>query len=936
MTIIICLLVVTALAAGVLYESAKHAASREGATEATRIATSLHGRIAATVSRVEDLATTLGERWPSRKSAFSTLADSLLQAPAVGRITLIRYVPASERARYERSGGAIKTAVPQRDGAHDRSRARAGASEQAHTRSLRRGATAARASGYFVAVGVNRATLRASEVGIDIGGEPLRRRALLAAARLGRARATKPVAPLSDPTGRRRAIVLFAPIYEGGTTPARGARTHAALKGYVAVTFEFSIISNALELLIPHSERFAVTDGKVTVAGRGQPSQATHAIAEVAGVEWQVTVSDPPINLSIVYDVLLAGCAFTLLIGGLSVAAGRRERDALLAIQHGTVEREAAESAAVNAETRFRTAFAEAPIGMALLSLEGQMLQVNRALARITGHSEEQLLTMSFADLTYPEDRGYDELAAAWTTHGHDVEKRLLKASGEIALVSAHTTLIRDAEDLPSYLLAQVEDITARRRYEARLQHLADHDPLTGLLNRRAFERELSSALESCANPDGAVLVLDLDAFKEVNDTLGHAAGDELITRVAAALSKRLRGNDAIARLGGDEFAILLRDGGGAAIETVARSLLATVHEQRAARGPGGRERPVTASIGIAPLAQHASLSASEVLAKADLAMYDAKEAGRDRAETYGEGALTGVEPGGALDGARKARIEARLEWAERVRAALDDDNLTLDAQPVLDATSGRIVQFELLLRLRGDDGAVIAPGRFLPAAERYGLIREIDRWVVSAALKMLAEQARVRRFPTVEINLSGASLNDHGLVEHVSAELEGSQVHPSQLIFEVTETAAIGNINAARDCAERLGALGCRFALDDFGAGFGSFYYVKHLPFELIKIDGEFVRNCTTSEVDRLVIRAIVELVRGMGKQTIAEFVGDAATLEVVRALGVDYAQGFYLGRPAPLSSWLAYADGAASRPDADVHNEAAAPVALSAAVPH
>jgi diguanylate cyclase (GGDEF)-like protein len=444
--------------------------------------------------------------------------------------------------------------------------------------------------------------------------------------------------------------------------------------------------------------------------------------------------------------------------------------------------------------------------------------------------------------------------------------------------------------------VAEQELARDRRRHESELQYMADHDPLTGLLNRRAFERSLEEHLARGERygHEGAVLVVDLDDFKGVNDTLGHSAGDELIGRVAGALASRLRESDTLARLGGDEFAVLTPVGDRAEAERLAQLLLGVVRREHAARGPGGRERPITASIGLAPLEGAQPIRAEEALINADLAMYDAKEAGRDRSETYG-----GTSRG-------QARIEARLQWVERIRAALDEDRLVLYAQPVVETATGRTTQHELLVRMVDTRGEVILPGSFLPIAERFGLIREIDRWVVTHAIRWLGEHRAQGRRPTVELNLSAHSLGDPQLAAHIGRELRAAGVHATQLIFEVTETTAIGNITAARAFAERLGELGCRFALDDFGAGFGSFYYLKHLPFDFIKIDGEFVRNCTSDPTDRLVIGAVVELARGLGKRTIAEFVGDAATLATLRYLGVDYAQGFHLGSPMPLEHAL------------------------------
>ncbi len=274
--------------------------------------------------------------------------------------------------------------------------------------------------------------------------------------------------------------------------------------------------------------------------------------------------------------------------------------------------------------------------------------------------------------------------------------------------------------------------------------------------------------------------------------------------------------------------------------------------------------------------------------------MYDAKEAGRNRFETYNSSSTA------------KTGIQARLEWVERIRTALEENLFTLHAQPVVEAATGDTTQLELLIRMTGPDDELVMPASFLPIAERFDLIGEIDRWVVTHTIELLHAQARRGVRPTVEVNLSGHSLTDPDLAAHIASELRDSNVDPTQLVFEVTETAAITNIEAAQHFAEQLAHLGCRFALDDFGAGFGSFYYLKHLPFDFIKIDGEFIRQLVADPTDRLVVSAVVDLARGLGKRTIAEFVGDEPTVIALRELGVDYLQGYHLGKPAPLESWL------------------------------
>jgi diguanylate cyclase (GGDEF)-like protein/PAS domain S-box-containing protein len=552
------------------------------------------------------------------------------------------------------------------------------------------------------------------------------------------------------------------------------------------------------------------------------------------------------------------------------------------------------------AEQRFRTAFEAAPIGMALSDLDGCFIQVNDALCAITGYTREELEEMSFAELSHPADAARDEEMMSSLLSGEQstywMEKRYVDVVGQVVWVAVHATLVRAADGTPQHFLGQIQDVSERVRYEAQLQHMADHDPLTGLLNRRSFERELNQHINRVQRygAEGAALVLDIDRFKHINDTLGHNVGDELIVKVAQTLRTRLRDSDVLARLGGDEFAVLLPRGGRTEAEAVAESILASVRAQSVLT-TAGRRRPITTSVGIALFGESEGLSAEDVLVNADLAMYDAKEAGRDRAATF-----SSHERGAS-------RMKARITWAERIRDALEEERFTLYAQPIVELRSGAVRQHELLLRMLDEQGEVIPPAAFIAIAERFDLMQEIDRWVVARAIRHMGEQRRLGRELTFEVNISGSSTGDPDLLTIIQRELAENDVNPVNLVLEVTETTAVANIPRAQEFAQRLAELGCRFALDDFGAGFGSFYYLKHLPFDILKIDGEFVRSCTTSQTDQLLVRAAVEIARGMGKETIAEYVGDEATVELLRELGVDYAQGFHVGRPAPLDQALA-----------------------------
>ncbi|MGO9752789.1 MAG: putative bifunctional diguanylate cyclase/phosphodiesterase [Solirubrobacteraceae bacterium] len=569
---------------------------------------------------------------------------------------------------------------------------------------------------------------------------------------------------------------------------------------------------------------------------------------------------------------------------------------ALLASLRDVTDRKRTENDLREAEERFRRAFDEAPIGMAMLDLELYFVQVNDALCEITGYSREQLEATSLGAITHPDDlveqerqtaRALADDAAGWRS-----ETRLVHAGQRPVWVATQSTLLRNAKGHPLRFLAQIQDITDRRRYEQRLRHLADHDPLTGLLNRRSFERELHahSVLTERYGGGGAAIVLDLDHFKFINDTLGHSTGDDTLARAAGVLRSRLREADVLARLGGDEFAVLLQHADAREACLVAEQLLESLRAETVELG--GRPRSLAASAGIALFGAEEGLSGEDVLVNADLAMYDAKHAGRDRAELYAAG-----DPGGS-------EMKGRVTWAQRIGRALHHNGFVLLAQPIVDLASRDTSQYELLLRMRDEHGDLVPPGPFLSIAERLGMVQEIDRWVTMQAIGSLAQaQARGEEL-VLEVNLSGLSIGDPELLTLVSNELERTNVPACSLIFEVTETAAIVNITRAGQFVRDLTRLGCRFALDDFGAGYGSFYYLKHLPFDFLKIDGEFVKNCSTSATDRLLIKAVVDIATGMGKETIAEFVDDEQTTRLVTQLGVNYGQGFHLGHPTALTS--------------------------------
>jgi diguanylate cyclase (GGDEF)-like protein/PAS domain S-box-containing protein len=626
----------------------------------------------------------------------------------------------------------------------------------------------------------------------------------------------------------------------------------------------------------------------------------------VSGTPWRLVVTVPEERLyaplsSSGYWLPWGGLTVFVLASLLVAALLARLLKTRTELEADITQRRHVERELRDAETRFQRAFAGAPIGMALVDLDGAWRQVNRALCTMLRYTEPELLALTHHERTHPDDPPIDmarvgQLIAGEIDH-YDIEKRYLDARGDTVWALLSRSLVRDDDGRPLYFIAHIQDISERRRFEAQLSHLADHDALTGLFNRRRLEHELDRqvAYTTRYGTNAALLMLDLDNFKYVNDTLGHAMGDELIVRVAAALRERLRETDVLARLGGDEFAIILPETDAAAAALVATGLLETIgrdgvvlHDRRAIQ--------VSASIGIAAIEPGVVRTPAELMMNADVAMYDAKESGRSRFAVH--------DP----DDDSADRLTDTMTWAEAIRRALADDAFVLYQQPILDLRTDTIARHELLLRMVGADGEHVAPAMFIYIAERFGLIQEIDAWVVRQAVALVADQQRQHgRRLQLEVNLSGLSLTSPEVIATIERELEQTAIDPSCLTFEITETAAIVNIQQARTFAERLAELGCGFALDDFGAGFGSFYYLKHLPFDVLKIDGEFIRNVTNSVEDQVVVRSLASIATELGKKTVAEFVEDDATLALVRSYGVDYAQGYGIGRPQLVSEWLA-----------------------------
>ncbi len=555
-----------------------------------------------------------------------------------------------------------------------------------------------------------------------------------------------------------------------------------------------------------------------------------------------------------------------------------------------------------SAQAMVATVFEAARLGIYVLSAgeDGQptqMVECNAAFSAITGIDRSQLIGEPVSRLVHPDDelarrRLIDELLVGRHPVG---ELRYRRADGGYVwcMVVPAITFGPDGEQL---FVVQVLDITERREFERQLRHHAEHDSLTGLLSRRRFAEVLEMEVErvQATRKQSSLLLLDLDGFKDVNDAMGHSTGDALLRRMATALNRSLRGGDMVARIGGDEFAVLLPETDPAAAIAAAGKLVDAVHGNGRVSTDAGRIA-VTASVGITSWDASVDVDAEQLLAEADIAMYDAKAAGRNRAALFERGRQRHVE------------IASRGTRLTELRDAVSNGRFVLHAQPIVPLVSGdsevSVDTYELLVRMRREDGTLAMPAEFLPEAERHGLIEEVDRWVLQEAVRILKLRRLAGRQVSLSVNLCAATIEDPGLGDRIAAILESNAVPPELLTLELTETGALSDLGRASDLSSQLREIGCKFALDDFGSAFATLQYLKHIHFDLVKIDGEFVRNLPRSPADQLIVKAVAEMARGFGSKVVAEFVDSQETVDLLRTFGVEYGQGYFLGRPEPLS---------------------------------
>ncbi len=553
-------------------------------------------------------------------------------------------------------------------------------------------------------------------------------------------------------------------------------------------------------------------------------------------------------------------------------------------------ERKATEIMLLEAEERYRNLVVTAHDLVWSMDVKGNWTYLNAAAQHIYGYDAKELLNKPFNFLQPSESKNRDDRAFQSVVEGNELlgyETIHLDKDGRSRHISFNACPHIGADGKVQYITGTARDITEQKEYETELTYQTQHDKLTTLKNRSFFQEELECLISRTtrSGETSALIYLDLDQFKYVNDTIGHAAGDELLIEVSQLLKDKLREGDLLARFGGDEFTILIYNTNEHAIDIVAHNLLRFFESYRFFSK--SQLFNITCSMGIT-IIDNETQSAESALSHADIACNIAKKQGRNCFHIY--------DPANKqLDG-----MAEDMGWASRVKNAYENDLFSLVYQPIVSIEHGMVEDYEVLLRMDLDDGQRILPGGFIPAAERFGLINNVDRWTVSRAMHSLVKLHEQNPNIRFAINLSGRAFEDKELLPMIQGILDNTGLEPTCLTFEITETAAIANIAAAKKFIAKLKDMGCQFALDDFGTGFCSFAYLKNLPVDKLKIDGSFVQSLDTSKVDSVMVQSMNQIAHALGKQTIAEFVQNEKTLNILREYGVDYAQGHYFGKPS------------------------------------
>ena len=548
-------------------------------------------------------------------------------------------------------------------------------------------------------------------------------------------------------------------------------------------------------------------------------------------------------------------------------------------------------------EERFRSAFDHAPIGMALVAPDGRWLQVNQCLCDIVGYSENEFKGITFQAITHPDDLGDFLCQLKEVVEGqsptHQMEKRYLHKLGHEVWVLVGLSLIRDSESKCLHLIFQIQDITHRKRAEQQLVHEALHDALTGLPNRAWFMEQLQASLDLVHSHKDrlfAVLFLDLDRFKLINDSIGHMVGDQLLIGIAKRLSHCIRPGDKVARLGGDEFTILLDD-----IRSTTEAIEVADRIQNELSKPfsvGGYETFTTVSIGIA-LSNLDYKLPEDFLRDADTAMYQAKSLGKARHVIFDKG--------------MHARAVNLLQLETDLRRAIDRDEFFIEYQPIVELQTGRLTGFEALVRWRHPERGSVLPDRFISVAEETGFIVPIGQWVLlQACLQM--QRWNASHSPTnplsISVNLSGRQFTHSNLLEQITQILEITGLDPRLLKLEITESVVMESVETAAGTLEKLRAIGVELSIDDFGTGYSSLSYLHRLPIDTLKIDRSFVSRMAENNENKEIVRTIIMLAKTLGMGVIAEGVETRVQAELLRELGCECVQGYLVSKPLDAES--------------------------------
>ncbi|MCH8080075.1 MAG: EAL domain-containing protein, partial [Proteobacteria bacterium] len=547
----------------------------------------------------------------------------------------------------------------------------------------------------------------------------------------------------------------------------------------------------------------------------------------------------------------------------------------------------------IRSENRYRALYDGTPAMFFTINQDYSVASVNKFGAEKLGYHIDDLIGQSTLNIVFSDDREdyRNNMEACFldSKNTHNWEIRKVKNNGSIIWSRESARVIEDIDGTQKLLVVS-EDITEAHKLSQQLSYQASHDALTGLVNRREFEIRLERLINESegSGEEHALCYLDLDQFKVINDTCGHLAGDELLRQLGELFKSKVRKKDTLARLGGDEFGVLMENCSLDQAQRVAHDLRELVEEFHFVWTD--KRFSIGVSIGLVLIDDSGGNTVTEILSAADASCYAAKDAGRNRVHVYHPEDID------------LAVHRGQMQWVSRINHALEEDRFRLYLQPIISLSEEDEDKkhYECLIRMIDEDGKIILPGAFLPAAERYDLSIKIDRWVFDSVYAWMAKRpGKLKGLTHCSVNLSGHSLSNEAFLNDIVNKLDDGKVPPSNICFEITETVAISRLSNAIRFMEVLKDKGCFFALDDFGSGVSSFGYLKNLPVDFLKIDGMFVRDMVNDPIDLEMVRSINEIGHVMGKKTIAEFVENEEILECLKELGVDYAQGYYMGKP-------------------------------------